>query len=396
VLLGQRSPLNARMQSSSDRPRPSSRRRLLVAGGATAAGFVAAQPHLATAVADTLDASDTTKGITKLSVAPDSADNPIALGVNDPRVPPGDKVRFMLGPVSDPNPQLLLGWNAMPDYTLVDPTDKGLAWVIETNYDDGSGHNKMEAYVQFLDTDATHLHVRRPFMSQIDKVTGQITATTLTGGSALSLRLHDGSYELPDPDGAVGKEVLGIDSLNRAVFGAYSTGTMSLRVHGQNDAGNAGELRLVDRKTGDSSFLAQRSTALGSGLSVGFRDREHLRVSSGGRVDIYNGDLFVRSGGGSSVGLGALGTGGEPALKLGSDVVLYRTATQAAELLGSLRVRGSHAIVADLRHEGNHVGFFGARPVGRQTVAPAATDAASTKALVNDLRAKLISLGLVR
>lgn len=40
-------------------------------------------------------------------------------------------------------------------------------------------------------------------------------------------------------------------------------------------------------------------------------------------------------------------------------------------------------------------GFYGVSPVARQTVTAAATDAATTQALVNDLRAKLIAVGLI-
>lgn len=43
----------------------------------------------------------------------------------------------------------------------------------------------------------------------------------------------------------------------------------------------------------------------------------------------------------------------------------------------------------------NKLGFFGAIPVTRPNVGSAATDGASTQALVNELRAKLIALGLI-
>ena len=43
----------------------------------------------------------------------------------------------------------------------------------------------------------------------------------------------------------------------------------------------------------------------------------------------------------------------------------------------------------------NKLAFFGSLPVTRPSVGPAATDPASTQALINELRAKLISLGLI-
>lgn len=44
---------------------------------------------------------------------------------------------------------------------------------------------------------------------------------------------------------------------------------------------------------------------------------------------------------------------------------------------------------------GRQIGFYGVTPVARAAVAAAATDAATTQALANDLRAKLIALGLI-
>ena len=52
--------------------------------------------------------------------------------------------------------------------------------------------------------------------------------------------------------------------------------------------------------------------------------------------------------------------------------------------------------ITEQRMEARRLSFYpGITPVTRQSVLPAATDAASTQALVNDLRAKLIALGLV-
>jgi hypothetical protein len=41
------------------------------------------------------------------------------------------------------------------------------------------------------------------------------------------------------------------------------------------------------------------------------------------------------------------------------------------------------------------IGFFNATPVVRQTVSAAATDAATTQTVVNDIRTALVNLGLV-
>lgn len=56
----------------------------------------------------------------------------------------------------------------------------------------------------------------------------------------------------------------------------------------------------------------------------------------------------------------------------------------------------SQASVIKLGRRQSEMGFYGATPISRQTVSAAATDPATTQALVNDLRDKLIALGLVK
>lgn len=53
-------------------------------------------------------------------------------------------------------------------------------------------------------------------------------------------------------------------------------------------------------------------------------------------------------------------------------------------------------IDGDLDHDGSGVGFYGVSPTTRQTIAASATDAATTQTLANDIRSKLITLGLVQ
>jgi len=55
------------------------------------------------AIAGGADSSTTTKGITKMSVAPASASNPIAVGDNDPRVPTSDENDAMAGTSGTPS-----------------------------------------------------------------------------------------------------------------------------------------------------------------------------------------------------------------------------------------------------------------------------------------------------
>ena len=80
------------------------------------------------------------------------------------------------------------------------------------------------------------------------------------------------------------------------------------------------------------------------------------------------------------------------AINFGSTQDAYIIRVGAAHL----RTNGKFEIDGDLDHDGTAVGFYGVTPVARATVAAAATDAATTQTLVNDLRAKLVALGLVQ
>ena len=62
---------------------------------------------------------------------------------------------------------------------------------------------------------------------------------------------------------------------------------------------------------------------------------------------------------------------------------------------GSVLTTGSSSGTRFGASSSNKLSFYGAIPIVRPTVVAAASDAASTQALVNDLRAKLIALGLV-
>ena len=60
----------------------------------------------------------------------------------------------------------------------------------------------------------------------------------------------------------------------------------------------------------------------------------------------------------------------------------------------AIPVNDTNSLTTD-RLIGKRAGFYGVTPVARQAIAPAATDAATTQTLVNDLRTKLRNLGLL-
>jgi len=125
--------------------------------------------------------------------------------------------------VSSANPHAYLGYNLdASTWGLIEPTEPGLAWGLEADYDDGSGHHKMEGYLQYQFVagfgGAGNITYRRPFFTQIDKVTQLIVGTQICGGpvGGLSLGINDGT-------GSDSEKVVGATKIQIAptLIGAY-------------------------------------------------------------------------------------------------------------------------------------------------------------------------------
>lgn len=101
---------------------------------------------------------------------------------------------LVIGENNGSDPISSIGYNALPDYALSRPGEPSLAWTIEGDYDDGSGHNKMEAYLQYVWADGSG-KFNRAFMTQWDRVTNLPTYTTLSAGinGAILLSMNDGT-----------------------------------------------------------------------------------------------------------------------------------------------------------------------------------------------------------
>lgn len=76
------------------------------------------------------------------------------------------------------------------------------------------------------------------------------------------------------------------------------------------------------------------------------------------------------------------------------DTNLYRSTTATLKTDHALIVTGTLTPLGAFAHQGSTAGFFNATPVVQQTLAAAATDAATTQTLANSLRTALINLGL--
>ncbi|MBW7970959.1 hypothetical protein [Bradyrhizobium sp. BR 10289] len=97
--------------------------------------------------------------------------------------------RFLIS-VSDAgsgaDPHMYIGYNLQPgSITLDNSADRGAILGFEADYNDGSGHNKLEIYLQYQiangwDDGAGHANYRRPLMVQYDKVTNLPTVMYLS------------------------------------------------------------------------------------------------------------------------------------------------------------------------------------------------------------------------
>ena len=86
-------------------------------------------------------------------------------------------------------------------------------------------------------------------------------------------------------------------------------------------------------------------------------------------------------------------SGAESGSNAGSDFQLEAFSDAGASLGAAFTVVRS---TQGFRHENKPLGFYGTAPIAKQTGTPAAaTDLTTTQALVNDLRAKLVALGLI-
>lgn len=77
------------------------------------------------------------------------------------------------------DPTIYFGYNQKWNGSLITPNEPGLSWTVEGNYNDGSGQNKMEAYLQYVPADGSS--PTRPLFFQINRVTNVVTATAIQG-----------------------------------------------------------------------------------------------------------------------------------------------------------------------------------------------------------------------
>lgn len=110
------------------------------------------------------------------------------------------------------DPHIYMGYNVAPKALLINDLDRGLITGIESDYNDGSGNNKMEWYVQYQIADGfttgSVTNYRRSIMIQYDKVTNLPTLLALSGGSVngIGFYINDGTGTT-EQSASLGKQV---------------------------------------------------------------------------------------------------------------------------------------------------------------------------------------------
>jgi hypothetical protein len=161
-----------------------------------------------------------------------------------------------------PDPTLYLGYNQNFNGTRVVGTEPGISWAIEADYNDGSGQNKAEAYLQYngLDGVATN----RPFAVQWNRTT-----------NATSLQIQASSIAFLD---------------NAGVQTAQQTGNLFVLTGPNAGSGATLDLRAV---AGQSAYVNLGFNAVAGVGKIHIASANELRIDVGPITPFY---LFGYSG----------------------------------------------------------------------------------------------------
>lgn len=169
------------------------------------------------------------------------------------------------------NPRMYLSYNVLPEnWNLVNADDRGCLYGIETDYDDGTGQNKMEMYwqYQFISGfgDPGTCTYRRSIMVQWDKVTNLPTVLFLGSGisGGIQFCLNDGTGN-PYQEQVVGKLKGFFNATNFDVYNQQGGTTKALSVDSTTTTAATG-LSIKSQVAGDGIHLKAMSSSVGEGL----------------------------------------------------------------------------------------------------------------------------------
>lgn len=281
------------------------------------------------------------------------------------------------------------------------PGEPRAALVFEGDYNDGVSRD-VEIYYEF--ETSTGLSVRPQFLKLKRDAA---TAADLIG--IHELRMGD-QLDVKSADDV--RTYLRVQkvTINSAITGQLAIGHNSPAAEASIHAKTAGNAIINLESSQPSTGLRWRLISEGAtgDFAMSTPTTEVFRVTGAGKITgptilgigtapNAEAQLHVAKTGNAIINLASLDAGGTrwrfiAASGSGGDFVL---STPTIETL-RITAAGVVKVPGEFQHTGTKVGFYNVATVARQTVLAAATDPATTQALVNDLRSKLITLGLVQ
>lgn len=321
-----------------------------------------------------------------VTVNQDSPHGPFAWTIFD------DEFNGTLDPVS------LLGYNAGASGSSILAGEPSLSFVIEGDYDEAGTH-WMEAYYQYRSADNV-INVR-PYFVQVNRSTHVANLTMNMNGGQISFDSDTTQVGVFTPTALslrASKILTWPDAGTRLLMTARNQGDTATGVVLQITAAN--ELTF-----GDANFSAIRFGTTGKIIgptTAAFNLA--LDLAAGQNADGAGGRVDLRYGLGTGAGLRLLGGRWSGADRGGRLVALNSGGTEKSYLalggdtdywaLGSAYVAATGTGTERIRGNATGLGFFGATPVAKPTLAANASDLATAITLVNDIKARLVAYGL--
>lgn len=251
------------------------------------------------AIAGGADASTTVKGISKLSTAPASATDPIAVGTNDTRIPTQDENNALVGTSGTPSTSNKYVTN---DDTATTGASKVVRSKSDSKIDDSLVALTTAGDIVYSDgTDLQKLAIGTA--GQVLKVNSGATAPTWSSATKIDVSTTDAT--------------IGASTTETTVYSAtVPAGTLGTNngVHlkmyvGTGGGGNANQFLIIRLKYGGSTVVTYTS---GVGTSIGINGYIDFLLLGAGTTSAQEGSLStyasVASGSGYFAKVNALGT----------------------------------------------------------------------------------------
>lgn len=214
------------------------------------------------------------------------------------------------------NPALVVGYNIDPvTLNFINASDRAVFFSQETDYNDGTGHNKMEQYWQYQFTagfgGAGTATYRRTIMTQYDKVTNLPTGLFLSGGPPNGVQVFWNAGTGTEAEQTIGKPKAVFLDTFAGINSTPGSATYALQID-TSAALSATGLNLNCFSAGSGLALSTVSTATNDGLAIDAKGSGIIRIGTVSTGPIIFGTSALSqspTGGiGYAAGLGAGGT----------------------------------------------------------------------------------------